>query len=59
MVLYQYDGIFSSDEEYLVYTVGERRVILIDSDVIFDLFECEIRLIRGNGSCPFTRLCTP
>lgn len=39
IVLYHYDKILSSEEEYLVYVRSNRMVFLIDGDVFFDIFE--------------------
>lgn len=39
MVVCHYDEIITSNEDDALYTVGERRVVIIDGDVTFDRFE--------------------
>lgn len=39
MALFQYDGVFRSDENDSIYNGGERRVVLIGRYVTFNLFE--------------------
>lgn len=49
-ILCHYDGIFRSKEEDHLYIGGGRRVILIDGDVTFNIFESQIRNISGSVS---------
>lgn len=50
MVLCQYDGILKNEEEDRMYVEGERKVVLVDRDVMFDMFESQIKRVSGCGS---------
>lgn len=39
LLLCHYDGILTSEADDPVYIGSERKVILLDGDVFFDLFE--------------------
>lgn len=39
-----------SEEDNITYIGGEKRVVLIDHDIPFDLFESKIRRASGSGS---------
>lgn len=45
MLLCHYDGILISEEEDAVCIEGERRIILLDDDISYDLFESQIGLL--------------
>lgn len=45
VLLCHYNGILRSEEEDPVYIRGEKRVLLIEGDVSFDLFESQIRTL--------------
>lgn len=52
IVLCHYNGILRSEEEDPVYIGGEKRVLLVDGDVPFDLFESQIRRASSSGFSP-------
>lgn len=41
-----------SEEDDPVYIRDEKRILLMDGDVPFDLFEIQIRNASGSGSSP-------
>lgn len=45
-------GVLRSKEEDCIYIEGERRVLLVDADASFYLFESQIKHFSGNGSSP-------
>lgn len=40
-MLCQYDGILRNEEEDRMYVESERKVVLVDRDVMFDMFESQ------------------
>lgn len=50
MVLCLCDGILTSEEEVPIYIGCERRVVLIDVVVTFDVVESQVRHINESGS---------
>lgn len=52
LVLCHYDGTLRREEKDLVFVEGDRRVVLIDKDVMSDEFECQIRRVSGCKTAP-------
>lgn len=47
VILCHYDGVLRNKEEDLVHVERKKRVLLLNGDVYFHLFESQIRYVSG------------